>query len=92
LRLRPRLDQRVLPSLLPMRTLLVRGGSAIVPECIEAVEAASRFDLSVTHRLPATGKVLSAGGRRGAAAWRSKGFGRGCLHYQLPAESRRSGG
>jgi hypothetical protein len=39
LRLRPRLDQRVLPPLLPMRTLLVRGGLAIVPECIEAASA-----------------------------------------------------
>jgi hypothetical protein len=46
LRLRPRLDQRVLPPLLPMRTLLVRGGSAIVPECFEA--ASARRPLALT--------------------------------------------
>jgi hypothetical protein len=46
LRFLPRLDQRVLPSLLPMRTLLVRGGSAIVPECIEA--ASARRPLALT--------------------------------------------
>ena len=34
------------PPLLPMRTLLVRGGSAIVPECIEA--ASARRPLALT--------------------------------------------
>ena len=43
---RPRLDQRVLPSLLSMRTLLVRSGSAIVPECFEA--ASARWPLALT--------------------------------------------
>jgi len=62
------------PPLLPMRTLLVRGGSAIVPECFEAASARRprSFDLSVSCRLPATGKAVSAAGwelpRRGARA------------------------
>ena len=38
--------KRVLPPLLPMRTLLVSGGSAIVPECFEA--ASARRPLALT--------------------------------------------
>ena len=46
LRLRTRLDQRLLPPLLPMRALLVRSASAVVPECIEA--ASARRPLALT--------------------------------------------